>query len=173
MGIKRYGLKKFEVSDIDETGAIVANTTVDLMQYVVKKSVEITEQDGSVTKHFAEGYSIPSIALKEAGEESAKLALFNFPLELLESLKGGTATTFDGKTKYVKSVVEELVEKHVKFTTKDDTEIIYKRSFIDTARDEKQNDSDVAKLNVMMIPLIPNDGTGEAVIIQDVGFVAS
>lgn len=171
MGKFRYGLKTLEISDIDAAGAIVADSTVDLTKKVYKKSLEITEGEGTLTKHYADGFSIPAIVLKEAGEETAKVALFGIDLALLESLKGGTAVTFNDKTKYVKAITENSVEKHVRFVTKDGTEIIYKRAFIDTARDEKINDADVAMLNVIMIPLIPNDDSNEAVVIQDEGYV--
>lgn len=171
MGKYRYGLKTFEISDIDEAGAIVSDSTVDLTANVYKKSLEITEAEGTTTKHFAEGFSIPAVVLKEAGEETAKVALFGVDLSLLESLKGGVSATYNDKTKYVKPITEGSVEKHVRFVTKDGVEIIYKRAFIDTARDEKLNDSDVAMLNVIMIPLIPNDDSDEAVIIQEEGYI--
>lgn len=160
----RYGLASIIVSEIDATGAPV--NPVDVTQYVYKDTLELIEAEGNITKHFAEGFTVPSVALKETGETVGKFSLFGYPLSLLETFKGGTATIAGdpAKTTYEKPNQEVQIERHIVVTTKDNVRLTYKRAFIDSAKESKINDKDVDMLKVTFIPLLPADGTSPEVI---------
>lgn len=157
----RYGLRSIIVSEIDATGLPI--NPIDLTEFLYKDTLELIEAEGNVTKHFAEGNTLPSLALKETGETTGKFGLFGYPLTLLETFKGGT-TSIDSsgavpKTTYSKPTQEVQIELHIQVVTKDNVQYTYKRAFIDSAKEAKINDKDVDMLKVTFIPLIPADGS--------------
>ncbi len=153
----RYGLKSLIISELDADGSPI--NPIELTKYVYTKTYETTESEGSKTEHHAANQIYASIILRETVSEVTKFTLFNFPLSLKESLKGGTATELDGKTTYSNPVTNAVIERHVVMVTKDDVSKTYFRCFVDVVKDHKFNDTDVEMLKVTLIPMLPIDGS--------------
>lgn len=167
MGTFRYGLKSMIISELDPTDGVTPISPVDVTQYVYKKTLTTIEGEGTKTEHFAESDIYASVILQENAAEIGKVTLFNFPLALKETLKGGVATTVDNKTTYKKPNKNAVVERHIVMTTKDDVAKTYARAFLQVSDDQKYNDADVEMALLTMIPMKPVDGS-EAVTEKEV-----
>ena len=162
MGTFRYGLKSLIISELSSDGITPVNP-LDCTNYVFNKTFEITESEASKTELKAENNIYSSIILKEAAPETAKVVLFNFPLALKASLKGGTSADLDNKTTLQRATENQIIERQITMVTKDNVEIKYVRCFVDAVKDHKANDADVEKLNLTMIPMLPSDGSAPIV----------
>lgn len=158
----RYGIKQLTISEIDADGVTPINTE-DVTEYVYQKTFEVTEAEAAITEHKAENNIYSSIILKEAAPEIGKVTLFNFPLALKEKLKGGTSATINDKTTYEHPNENTIVERQITFVTKDNVSVTYVRAFVDANKDFKGNDTEVERLKLTLIPMLPTDNS-EAII---------
>lgn len=154
-----YGIKSLIVADIDPaTGLALAGTEVELEPNIYRDTFDITEEEGTTTDHYAEMIPDPKISFKEPGKDVGTFQIMDTQADMLVLFLGGTVTEDAGppaRKTWSKSKTAVNIEKFMKLTTPDNTEIIMPRCQMSGRKVFQIRRNQIWVIEVTVTPLAP------------------
>lgn len=122
-----FGIKRFDVADIDPVTGLALAGTQETIGDIFKDSCDMTSSDPTTTEIFAEQKLTPVASFTVPGGDTLKLSLLSTAADNLKKVLGGTVTTLAGVKTWHKSSSAVLIEKFVEIETIDGTIITMPR----------------------------------------------
>lgn len=143
------GCKDIQMGDIAADGGIGATLTS--VGKVYKESASIVDEDGNVTKHFAEGSRYPFLVIYDAAGTIVKFVLTDISPAVLSQFLGGTVAT----TTWKSPVSSFSTEKSIKIKTNFNLDISIARAFIHAKLTWNLTTKEIAKIEITAEVLEP------------------
>jgi len=164
-----YGISAFTMGDIDGTTGL-QTSPVDLKETVYKDTFNVTEEEGSSVDHYSEMDSTPKISFQDIGKETITFQMMDTDVDKLVLFLGGTKTVVGGRDTWNKPSGAVSIEKYIKVTTLDGTDLEYPRVQVSARKNFQLRKQGIWLLDVTMTvltPLLPSGTPLSPVIVTD------
>lgn len=161
-----YGITSFEVGDIAAADGTLENP-VDVTTAVYKDTIELNVPEPTETTHRVEGKKAPIVVTDEAGLTTVMLSLADTSAAQKLAFMGGTITTLDFKDTWNAPAENTVIEKYIRFTTKDGMVFQCPRVKVNARLTGKIAESGIVLMPIKMTVLAPNFAALKEMMVTD------